>query len=119
MNTANNPPLVNVTQGEAVTSCAARPGLSYTNITIGAVTLPEKFDYMAYSAPPLGMTDSNISDLEQGFSLDVNSRCNSSNADAISAGFTDSTIPSSSYMYAISGTASSLIRSLTTGSVES
>jgi hypothetical protein len=63
------------------------------------------------------MSDSLITDLEQGYSLNVQSRCNSANANGIDGAFTDSPIPSTSYIYSIPGTASSTIRSIYTGSI--
>jgi hypothetical protein len=120
-NSALNPPLTHISGTEAVASCSSRAapvvasGGATFNLTT-PVVLPEKMDYMAYSAPQIGLTDTQISDLEQGFSLDVQSRCNSSSANGLT-GFTDSVIPSSSFMYSVPGTATSGIRSLITGSV--
>lgn len=122
-NTALNPPLTHITAVNAATSCSLRtaPAVNPAHVTIGAVTLPEKKDYMAYSAPPKGandtlLSDTQISDLEQGESLDTQSRCNSSSADAVQAGFTDAVIPSSTYAYAQTGTFASNVRSVVTGS---
>lgn len=118
-NSALNPALTNITALEAGLSCQNRlaPALPVPGeAVLSTVSLPEKKDFMAYSAHPIGMTDSAISNLEQGFSLDAISGCNGSNASGL-IGYTDSTIPSSSYMYSLAGSASSTIRSVITGSV--
>ena len=122
-NTALNAPLVNVTQTKANTICATRniasATASLTGTTPPATTasLPSKKEYIAYAAPPINTSDSVITTIEQGYSLDAQSGCNSSNASGISAAFTDSSIPSTSYLYSIPGSASSGIRSIYTGSV--
>ncbi len=129
-NTALNAPLVNVKEATAATVCGARQiGSTYSNALKGSVgggvdvlstaplSLPTKLEYIAYSAAPLGMTDSVITDLEQGFSLNAQSRCNSSSANGLSSYYTDSNVPSTSFSYTLPGTASSGIRSLYTGSV--
>ena len=123
VNTALNPPLTNITQATAAIVCGARDitaaqGLIVGGTTsVGAARLPSKKEFIAYSASPLGMSDPNITDLEQGFSLNVQSRCNSTNANGLESAYTDSTIPSTSYIYSIPGTSSSSIRSIYTGSV--
>jgi hypothetical protein len=125
-NTALNAPLVKVTQPEAVAVCGKREiGTTYSNVLTGAspvgatnkLSLPSKIEYMGYSAFPLGVSDSTITDNEQGFSLNAQSRCNSSNANGLSTYYTDSEVPSTSFSYTLPGTASSNIRSLYTGSV--
>jgi hypothetical protein len=118
-NSALNPPIVNITQEKASAICSARSTTSATSSWTShpAAVLPEKKEYMAYSAAPYGMSDSSITELEQGFSLNSVSRCNSTNASGIDHAFTDSEIPSSSYLFSLPGSASSEIRSLYTGSV--
>lgn len=126
-NTALNPPLTNITKARASAICAARSSatpLANLGIAKGAAAdpvsapeLPSKKEYVAYSAAPFGMPDSTITDLEQGYSLNVQSRCNSSNANGIEAAFNDSPIPSASYIFSLPGTASSTIRSIYTGSI--
>jgi hypothetical protein len=125
-NTSLNPPLVNITEPRAAAVCGARQiGSTYHSALSGPITvataaplsLPTKLEYIAYSAAPLGMSDSLITDMEQGFSLNAQSRCNSSNANGLSSYYTDSNVPSTSFSYTIPGTASSGIRSLYTGSI--
>lgn len=126
-NTALNPPLTNVTMAKAAAICQARSTatpLASLGIANGASAnpvaaplLPTKKEFIAYSAAPYGATDSVITDLEQGYSLNVQSRCNSSSANGIDSAFTDSTIPSTSYIFSLPGTASSSIRSIYTGSI--
>jgi hypothetical protein len=72
---------------------------------------------MVYAAAPYQMTDSLVTDMEQGFSLNVQSRCNSSSANGLEVAFSDSPIPSTSYIYSLAGTASSGIKSLYSGSI--
>jgi hypothetical protein len=117
-NTALNAPLVNIDQTKAVNICQNRDiSKVTTNITGPSVTLPNKMEYTAYAASPIGLSDSEVTDLEQGYSLNIQSRCNSTNASGLDATFNDSTIPSTSLMFTVPGTASSNIRSLYTGSV--
>jgi hypothetical protein len=120
MNTALNPPLVNINAARAEAICGYRPSPSTSlinNSGLSNAVLPEKFEYIAYSAHPKELSDSVITDTEQGFSLNVQSRCNSSSASGIDSAYTDSIIPSTSYIYSIPGTASSGIRSVYTGSI--
>lgn len=129
LGTALNPPLVNITKANAELVCnnrstaSAVSALALANAADADAnaptvhSLPSKKEYIAYSAAPYAMTDSLVTDLEQGFSLNVQSRCNSSNANGIDSAFTDSNIPSTSFIYSLPGTASSGIRSLYTGSV--
>lgn len=124
-----NPPLVNISKANAELVCTNRSttdavgALAAANAIDGDAnapaihSLPSKKEYIAYSAAPYAMTDSLVTDMEQGFSLNVQSRCNSSNANGIDSAFTDSSIPSTSFIYSLPGTASSGIRSLYTGSV--
>lgn len=120
MRSALNAPLTQVTQARSVALCTQRGDQAslYPELT-GAITpkLPSKKDYVAYSGFPIDMNDADISDLEQGFSLNVASRCNSSEASGLETAYTDSNIPSTSFMYTLPGTAASGIRSLVTGSV--
>ena len=127
-NTSLNPPITNVMQSSATNLCSYRPAPtiyknpSTTMAALPAMSLPEKKDYMAYSAAPITMNGSTLSDsqiaaIEQGDSLDVQSRCNGSQASGLASYYSDSTLPTSSYIYTLPGTASSNIRSLYTGSV--
>lgn len=119
LTTALNAPLARVKRDKAVVMCSGRPDVDANYELSGALTatLPSKKDYMAYSAHPLSITDSEISDLEQGFSLNIASRCNGSAASGLEGAYTDSNIPSTSFAYTLPGTASSPIRSLVTGSI--
>jgi hypothetical protein len=121
LKTALNAPLVNLPQANAVAVCSNRPNQIslYGGLTAGALTpkLPSKKDYTAYSSHSSTMNDADISDLEQGFSLNIQSRCNGSAASGLETTFSDSPIPSTSNMYTLPGTAASGIRSLVTGSI--
>ena len=123
-NTSLNPPLVNISQANATAVCAQRTTTTATGGLTGALAigtnaavLPTKKEFIAYSAAPSSLGDSAINDLETGYSLNVNSRCNSSSANGLESSFTDSSIPSTSFNYSVSGTSSSGIRSLYTGSI--
>jgi hypothetical protein len=120
-NSSLNPPMVKVTQTAASNVCTMRTAPtvkgSTTTMTGLSVSLPERKDYMAYSAPSSSLSETEISELELGDSINVISRCNGSSASGLASYFTDSNIPSSSYIYTLPGTYSSGIRSLYTGSV--
>lgn len=118
---ALNAPLTNVTRTQAINICAQRtaPTMTWPLTALPNASLPTKVDYMAYSAHKTTLSDADITDLEQGFSLNVQSRCNGSSASGLDGSFTDSNIPSTSFNYTIAGTYSSGIRSLFTGSVPS
>ncbi len=126
-NTALNPPLTNISMSKASAICQLRStavplaNLGTANLAVSdpsaTALLPSKKEYIAYSAAPEDLSDSLITDLEQGYSLNVQSRCNSTNANGIDVAFSDSSIPSTSYIYSLPGTASSGIRSIYTGSV--
>lgn len=119
MNSALNAPLVNVSVGKSTSICTTRDISSATSSLTGAISakLPTKVEYIAYAASPTGKSDAELTDLEQGYSLNIQSRCNSSNANGLETAFSDSTIPSSKFSYTLSGTASSSIRSIYTGSI--
>jgi hypothetical protein len=122
-NTALNAPLVNISQARAASICSLRTTTKavapLTGLTLPAAnfSLPTKKEFTAYAAAPFAMADPLITDLEQGFSLNVQSRCNSSSANGIDTAFSDSNIPSTSFIYSLPGSASSGIRSIYTGSV--
>ncbi|MDD4974188.1 MAG: hypothetical protein PHY93_07535 [Bacteriovorax sp.] len=119
VNTVINPPLSNISQAQADVVCSVRDITTAKGslVGVGAARLPSKKEFIAYAAGPVGMSDAVLTDLEQGFSLNVQSRCNSTNANGLEIAYTDSSIPSTSYIYSIPGTSSSGIRSLYTGSV--
>jgi hypothetical protein len=117
--------LTNISEANAALACSATnrtaPVIAAGGAALAASSLPDKKDYMAYSAPPLTINnmaanDAIISDMEQGFTLGTYSGCNGSSANGLN-GFSDSAIPSSSYMYSLAGTLASGIKSLITGSV--
>lgn len=116
LNTALNPPLVNITQAKAAVICANKAAPA-AGVTFGTSMLPSKKDYNAYASHPIGLVAGDITDIEQGLSLNINSRCNGSQASGLTSAYTDSTIPVTSFNYAISGTGTSGIRSLYTGSI--
>ena len=128
VNSALNVPLVNISQAQSTAVCANRSTASVVSAGLGIAngasanaptvhSLPTKKEFIAYSAPPIGVGDATLGDMEQGFSLNVQSRCNSSSANGLEIAYTDSTIPSTSYIYSLPGTSSSGIKSLYTGSV--
>jgi hypothetical protein len=116
LNTALNPPLVNVTQAKAAAICSVKANPA-TGATLGTATLPSKKDYNAYASHPIDLEAGDITDIEQGLSLNISSRCNGSQASGLTTAFTDSTIPVTSFNYAITGTGTSGIRSIYTGSI--
>ncbi|MCB9060861.1 MAG: hypothetical protein H6622_05005 [Halobacteriovoraceae bacterium] len=117
------PPLVNVRQKTAQRLCTSRSDIDDSLIsgltTTAAVksSLPNRTQQVAYSAWPEGVDSVTLTNKETGTSLNVLSRCNSSNASGLLTGYTESDIPPSSYSFSLPGTQSSNIRSLYTGSV--
>ncbi|MBC7428620.1 MAG: hypothetical protein H7336_08420 [Bacteriovorax sp.] len=125
LRSALNAPLVNIKESTAASICSVRRAPAGTQL-IGQFAafpvtrfsnLPNKKDYIAYSSQKLNITDPEITELEQGFSLNIQSRCNGSSASGLDTAFTDSSIPSTSFIYSLPGTYSSGIRSLYTGSI--
>lgn len=117
---ALNPPLVNLSQSQASLVCDNREAKIATRSLITPITkhtLPSKKEYIAYSAGPELVSDADLTDIEQGFSLNIQSRCNGSRANGLEFAFSDSNIPSTAFIYTLAGTATSGIRSLYTGSV--
>ncbi len=120
LRTALNPPLVNITKDRAMALCSARavPATAADlDLSGAAVSLPNKKDYMAYAAHKINVTDPEITEMEEGFSLNVQSRCNGSAASGLETAYSDSAIPSTTFIYSLPGTSSSNIRSLYTGSI--
>ena len=119
LRSALNAPLVNLTEAKAATICSVRPVPTGTELTFTATNanLPSKKDFMAYASQKINVTDPEITEMEKGFSLNIQSRCNGSSASGLETAFTDSNIPSTSFIYSLPGTYSSGIRSLYTGSI--
>lgn len=126
-NSALNAPLTNLTKAKAIATCNTRtvPVLSSTvagvvtafSPAVGLTQLPNKKDYMAYASQKINATDPEITEMEQGYSLNIQSRCNGSAASGLETAYTDSAIPSTSFIYSLPGSFSSGIRSLYTGSI--
>lgn len=126
-NSALNAPLTNLTRAKATATCNTRPAPVLSKTVLGVVTpftpavniaqLPNKKDYMGYASQKLNVTDPEITEMEQGYSLNIQSRCNGSSASGLETAYTDSAIPSTSFIYSLPGTFSSGIRSLYTGSI--
>ncbi|MBT7609937.1 MAG: hypothetical protein HN576_09280, partial [Bacteriovoracaceae bacterium] len=119
--TPENPPLVRLTQNIATSLCgAATPVNNIMGYAIGATImrkLPSKVEQMAYSQWDYKVnTDSQVSILETGLSINSSPKCNSSNASGLAGNFSDTNVPDTNTMYSIPGTASSNIRSIITGS---
>jgi len=138
-NSALNAPMTNLSNAQADLICQARPRPQlyknatttmtlFPTITVAPFTsvmgLPEKKDFMAYSAHAKYYeqnfsTESEATVLEKGEALNAVSACNSSNASGLENYFSDSDLPSSSYIFTLAGTKNSGIRSLLTGSIGS
>lgn len=115
---ALNAPVVNITQTRAAAICSSRDA-PVTDLVLPSPVLPNKKQFIAYSASRYDITDSQITPLEEGFSLNAYSRCNSSSASGLEAAYVDAAIPSTTFIFSLPGTSSSLIRSMVTGSVPS
>lgn len=121
VNTALNPPMVNVSKIKAQEMCEDRdiPVISGLTVQPTKSILPNKKDYIGYSAHKVSLEYSeDIKSLELGLSLNNQSTCNGSYANGLNSSFTNTDVPLHSYMFSIAGTESSLIRSLHTGSVQ-
>ncbi len=121
---AQNPPLVNVTQTQAFNYCANGGATTHNIGTLGytggtARALPNRKQQIAYSLwDDILNTDTQITILETGLSINSSSKCNSSNASGLDSGYTDSAVTNSNNKYSLPGTTSSNIRSIITGSSE-
>ncbi len=113
---ALNAPLTNLTQTRANAVCTTRTPPT-TDALLPVAKLPSKLDFNAYAASRSDITDSEITTLEQGLSLNVTSGCNSSAASGIELAYDDSAIPLASFNYSLPGSFSSGIRSVVTGSI--
>lgn len=84
-----------------------------------AKVLPTRKQQMAYSLwDTENNTDSQITTIETGLSLNSSAKCNSSQANGLSANYSDVNVPDSNTFYTLPGTATSNIRSMITGSDE-
>jgi hypothetical protein len=117
VNSALNAPLVNLTQTKSALVCSTRSQPTVTGVTFQATSLPSKKDYNAYASQRIDKTDAEISELELGSSLNIESRCNGSSASGLETAFIDASIPSTSFIYSLPGTFASGIKSIYTGSI--
>lgn len=118
---ANNPPLVNVTQAQATQYCSGGAGTFHSGVkgytAAFTRTLPSRKEQIAYSLWDDALnTDTQISILETGLSLNSSSKCNSSNASGLENDYSDTAMTNSNTMHTLPGTLSSGIRSVITGS---
>lgn len=120
-----NPPLVNFSQVQADNYCDAvapanLPVLGYGNVASPNsfdLKLPNRKDQIAYSLwDDVLNTDTQISILETGLSINSSSKCNSSNASGLENGYADTATTNSNTEYSMPGSDSSGIRSVITGS---
>ena len=118
---ADLPPFVFVNQPDAVDYCL-NVGDYPSIIGLSAVptrALPTRKQQMAYSQwDTQSLSDSSITSLETGLSLNSSAKCNSSSASGLT-GYADTETPDSSSAYSLPGTNSSGIRSVATGSTVS
>ncbi len=117
------PPLTNITQGDANNFCSSLESLPANEIIgVNAILshrLPGRKDQVAYSMWDSDeLNDNQIATRETGLSLNSISKCNSSGSSGLESGYVDFDKPDSSDFYSLPGTASSNIRSITTGSNE-
>ncbi len=116
--TSLNAPIVNVTQAKAVAICANIPAPVVSGLTISSASrLPNKLDYNAYAAHKSNVDENTLMETEQGFSLNLYSRCNGSSASGLEGAYSDAAIPSTSLIYSLPGSLSSGIKSIYTGSI--
>ncbi|MCK5882653.1 MAG: tandem-95 repeat protein, partial [Bacteriovoracaceae bacterium] len=111
------PPLVNISQKKANEFCKTRTDVTGTGLDSDAkYTLPTRLEQIAYSAWNSDYLYTKINELEKGQFLNAESKCNSSAASGVEAGYTDVAVPPTSYLYSLPGTNLSQIRSIYTGS---
>lgn len=117
--TALNPALTNITKNNAKAICQARDIAAFEDLATPPTmaNLPNRKEFVAYSAHRLDQNSSTRKSMEQGSSLNAASVCNGSSANGLESKFIDSAIPQNALMYTIAGTKSSQIRSLHTGSI--
>jgi len=116
--TSELPPLVFVNRANAAAFCSAAAAYP-TIIGLSAAptrALPTRKQQMSYSQwDTQSLSDSSITSLETGLSLNSSAKCNSSSASGLT-GYADTETPDSSSLYSLPGTNSSGIRSVATGS---
>ncbi len=116
---AELPPLVHISQTQSDTFCSGATSISNVLGYTGAISkqLPSRKQQIAYSIwDDDANTDSDITNLEIGLSINSSSKCNSSTANGVSGNYSDVQIPDSNSFYTLPGSATSSIRSLMTGS---
>lgn len=119
-NSAQNPPMVFVTQKEAASMCFHSPTVTgLVGVTQNRLErqLPTRKEHLIFSQwNQEDLTATTIATMETGLSINSSSKCNSSSASGLESFFSDSPKPSSSVLYTLPGTNTSQIRSLMTGS---
>lgn len=117
--TALNPPLTNITKNNAKAICQARDIAAFEDLATPPTmaNLPNRKEFVAYSAHRLDKNSNDRKSMEDGKSLNAVSVCNGSSANGLETKFVDSIIPQNALMYTIAGTKASQIRSLHTGSI--
>lgn len=127
LNTPKLPPLVNVTSREVDFICE---GLQSNNSygtaaslhgynTSFDVKLPSRQEQLAYSLWDLdNNSDTEVSTLETGLSINSSSKCNSSAASGLETSYTDINIPDSTNFFSLPGTATSGLKTMMTGSTK-
>lgn len=117
-----NPPITNITADNAQTFCEEVQDIQEEkiigyNVDVSSFTLPDRKQQLAYSHWDRdNLTDSEINTLQTGLALNSRAKCNSSGANGLESFFTNSASVTSSNFFTLTGTLSSDIRSLITGS---
>jgi hypothetical protein len=122
---AHLPPLTFINQSNSRDFCAdgklnitGAEILGISSATL-ATKLPSRKEQVVYAQWNTDeISDSNIATLETGLSLNSTSKCNSSAASGLEASFSDVDSPDSNNFFSLSGTQTSNIRSLITGSTQ-
>lgn len=119
---AELPPLTNMSQAEANTFCddASQDiaAIDVVGFQAGVSSgLPSRKQQMGYSMwDNDAKTDSEITTLETGLSINSTAKCNSSAASGYESSYSDIEVPDSNTFFTLPGTSSSNIRSVMTGS---
>lgn len=116
---AHSPLLVNFNQSEAADFCKSptRTINGIYGLTTSQVSqLPSRKYQVAYSQWDENLSDTEIQNFELGLSLNASPKCNTSSASGIEFNYSDVPVPDSESFFSVTGSKTSNIRSVMSGS---
>ena len=116
---AHSPLLVNFSQDDAANFCknTTRNVSGIYGVSSNQVSqLPSRKHQIAYSLWNDNLSDTQIQNLELGLSLNASPKCNTSSASGLEFNYSDVPVPDSETFYSVTGTKTSNIRSVMSGS---